>query len=304
MNKFPELSKFKAMIFLKYKLLQVLHSIKHYFLGIILLLVFGTGCDQTITPITPKGTEYSVYGPLRIGEAPNFIRVHDTNDLLNAEVTKDLDVNMLFTNMATGESAFLKDSVKIFDDLYTHNYEVEERIEFNNRYKFLWEDGDGFKDSLISQTTKESSLTVFPDTVAECGDYFYATLTDIDLEVGEQIEPEAGVQFSEEWYWSFRYHYYEYEKDAKRLTVGFKLQNILCDIFGCFPPPGVSCSDATDNKIRFRFNHIGYMVGEETSGEINLDSLDSSSSLNRQVILSTYSKEDYVIMDDRIFEEE
>lgn len=284
-----------------------MNSIKYILLGVAFLAVVASSCDQTtITPITPKGTEYSVYGPLWIGDAPNFIRVHDTNKLLNPQETKDLDVDMKFTNMETGESEFLKDRVKVYDDIYTHNFEIEDRIEFDTRYKFLWQDGDGFKDSLISQTTKESFVTVNVDTVDSCNQKFDVEFTNIDLEDGEELKHRIYIQRNGIWSYTRRKASSVYDAENEVLTLSWTPNSIPCliDDPQCrFPNEttlGLACWEWTSYTIRLEYEHIGHMIGRETLDDVDLDSLGGSPFL-QQVVLSTYSGEVDIILADDIF---
>lgn len=270
-----------------------LHS--KYVSGICVILLFflAINCDGTINPITPKGFEYSMYGPLNIHKTPNFIRVYDTNTLLNPEATKELNVNMTFTNLATGEVNLLKDSLVTFDDIYTHNYEIEMPIEYDTRYKLFLEDENGFRDSVITQTTKQTNITVSIDTVDHCDQFFYVELSNIDLDAGERLDHEVGIEIADTWYWTHRKAYYSYSSESNILTLGWSPNSVLCLINKCLDPFQKfqdACRNYSSNKIRFRFTHIGYMIGEETLEDIDLDSLGGSPH-NQQIVLSKYGWE-------------
>lgn len=267
---------------------------------VFLIVIFSVaGCEQTINPISPRGTEYSVYGPLNIEESPNYIRVHDTNTLLSPEDTRQLDVNMILTNLDTGKSELMTDSTVQFEHIITHNYRADQSIEYDTRYKVFWEDGDGYQDSLITQTTKQSDMTTFKDTVF-CEEQFFVELTNIDLEAGERLDTEVGINVGGRWWWTFRQSFYSYNSEEKTLVLGWSPAQvsrlIFCGITCNNPPP--ACSDFTRDRVRFKFHHIGYMEERETPEDLDLDD-QSGLPEQQQVVLSRYGEEtSFIIAED------
>jgi hypothetical protein len=244
-----------------------------------------------------KGKAYSIYGPLDIQKTPNYIRIHDTNDLLNPDLTKDLGVHVTMTNLNTGVSQLLNDEVRIFDSLYTHNFEIPDSIEYDTKYKFLLEDEDGYRDSLISVTTKETELTIIQDSVS-CGELFMLRFTDIDLDAGERIQTEVGIKVGVAWMYTKRpANLQDYNSATNTLILGWSPNYVSELIYGPFD--WVSCRTFSSDKIRFSFTHIGYM--EEASfnspNEIEFDQLYTPN----QVVLSKYMGDTEVTIDSSVF---
>lgn len=263
---------------------------------LLIVIVSIAGCEQTINPLLPKETEYTVYGPLNIEQTPNHIRVHDTNALLSPEDTRELDVNMTLTNLKTGESELMTDSTVQFEHIFTHNYRADQSIEYDTRYKVFWEDGGGFRDSLITQTTKQSVMTTYPDTVF-CDQQFNVKLTNIDLEAGERLDTEVGINVKGRWLWTSKKGFYSYNSEENVLELGWRPYEvsrlIFCGIV-CRPSPP-DCPEFTSDRVRFKFHHIGYMEERETPEEYSPSGLPEQ----RQIVLSRYGEEaSFVIKED------
>ncbi|MAL18795.1 MAG: hypothetical protein CL670_07145 [Balneola sp.] len=262
-----------------------------------LLLVILSACDTSIQPIVDKGKAYSIYGPLDIQKTPNYIRVHDTNDLLNPDLTKDLGVQVTMTNLNTGASQLLKDEVKVFDSLYTHNFEIPDSLEYDTRYKFSLEDEDGYRDSVISVTTKETELTVIQDSVS-CGELFMLRFTNVDLNAGERIETEVGIKVGVAWMYTKRpANFRQYNSATNTLTMGWSPNYVSELIFGPFD--WVTCSTFSSDKIKFSFTHVGYMeeVQPNAPNELEFDQLYTPN----QVVLSKYKGSTEVTIDSTVF---
>jgi hypothetical protein len=263
-----------------------------------LLLMFSicSGCDVAIVPITDGDTAYSVYGTLDLQSTPNYIRIHDTGALLNPESTRELDMHVVFTNLSTMESHLLRDSVVMFENVYTHNFVVETPVEFDTRYKLVLEDADGFLDSLVTVTTRESQVTVQPEMVDSCQQYFFIEMTDIDLDAGQRLDIEIGVNAGNVWHWTTRYDLYEYFPDEKKLVLGWSPDSVSLLIW---PPPAqtpVFCEDYSSNVIRFRFTHIGHVEAGHNGNETGR----SRAGVRNMVVLSRYSGEAEIRMSEEI----
>jgi hypothetical protein len=260
----------------------------------IIALVFIAGitaCDSSIHPIANKGKAYSIYGPLDIQKTPNYIRVHDTNVLLRADETEDLDVEMTLSNLDTGEEKELSKEIVFYNGVYTHNYEIEDSITFDTRYKVEIEDGDGFKDSLISVTTREASTTVPTDSVY-CNEYFKVEINEVALDKGERLEIEVAMRKGKVWEWTNKYQHYFYDSANDAFIVEWSPLEISSYLYG-EPQNGTivfpNCEEYEFKDIRVRFTHIGYMVGEELPAGFQINDTPDSF-LNNQIVLSKYQK--------------
>ena len=263
-------------------------------LSVALVMILGIyACDTSIQPIVNKGKAYSMYGPLNLQASPNYIRVHDTNDLLNPDQTKDLGAQVIMTNLNTGISQLLEEEIRVFDSLYTHNFEIPDSLEYDTRYKFVLEDRDGYQDSVISVTTKKTDLSIIQDTV-KCTQNFLIQLTDVDLDAGERIETLVGIKVGAAWKYTIRPPgFYQYDSDSNTLTMGWTPNYVSILIDGPFD--WTPCGDFSSDKIRFSFTHIGYMEGVPL-GNPNQVSFDQPYA-PKKVILSKYEGSTEITID-------
>jgi hypothetical protein len=254
-----------------------------------LLIISLSSCNHSIKPIADQSPGYSMYGALNIGESPNFIRVHDNSFLLTPEATRDLNITMFITDLNTNITSQLSDSVVVFDSLYTHNFLYDSQITFNNRYKVLLEDEFGYRDSLISVTPSQTEFTL-STTEVECDQRFYVDLTNIDLNAGEQLIAEAGIELSNTWYWTARESVRDYDSENNILTVGWSPEEVSADIFTGGFGPGPGCDEFSSDFVRFRFTHIGYMEGGKTNSDPLFDP-DEGIQIQRKIVLGINSEE-------------
>jgi len=251
-----------------------------------------SGCDSPIEPIADKGKAYSIYGPLNMLDTPNYIRVHDTNDLLNTIATKDLGADITLTNLNTGASQLLEDEFRVFDSLYTHNFRIQDSLEYDTRYKFSLEDEDGFRDSLITVTPKKSSVSLSKDLV-HCDEVFQVRFTNIDLEAGEELEIEVGMQLGTQWFWTQRNSNIEYDPETEVLEARWTPIGVSATLFGelqggilAYP----QCVEFDNPKIRVRYTHLGFI--EDIGDSIAQDIQDQEGQTYfRKIVLSYYSGE-------------
>ncbi|MDX1592033.1 MAG: hypothetical protein R3283_08720 [Balneolaceae bacterium] len=258
-----------------------------------LLCIFSLSlisCDSTIRPISDQDPSYSIYGTLNIGETPNYIRVHDNSSFLTPESTLELDATIFITNLNTNFTTQLRDSVVVFESIYTHNFIYDSQITHGNRYKVLLESESGYRDSLVSITPARTELTLSRDAV-ECDQLFTVELTNIDLNAGEQLIAEAGIELSNTWYWTNREFVRSYDSENNTLIVGWSPAEVSREIFaGGFGSQFPFCNQFTSDVVRFRYMHIGYMEGGKTNADPLYDP-DEGIQLYRKVVLGRYGGE-------------
>ncbi|WP_421774026.1 hypothetical protein [Gracilimonas sp.] len=255
---------------------------------LLLLLISSLSCDTSIVPITGGDQQYSIYGPLNIAESPNYIRVHNSKAVLNADATLPLNVTMEITNLNSGFSEMLDDRLVQFRGIYTHNFRIDMPIEFDTRYRVDLEDLEtGITSSLTSVTTKQSEITILEDSVG-CNTPFRIQLSNIDLEAGERLDTEVAVKIGDDWRWTPRSVNRVYDDEAKTLTLSWTPNEISSYIMG--PLDFLECCEFTSKKIQFRFTHIGYVEGNEDASLPDSSELDWRLA-NKQIVLSKYSDE-------------
>ncbi|MBO6585819.1 MAG: hypothetical protein JJ953_06910 [Gracilimonas sp.] len=260
-----------------------------HLLGAFSMLLFGClsqGCESSIDPITQEDRTYSIYGPLNIFQTPNYIRVHDNKAPLSEEGTLPLDVEMTFTNLSTGETEVLEDSIVAFDNVYTHNFQINMPVQFDERYRISMQDEKGVSYDITSVTTKQTDLTVLKDSVT-CISPFRIRLTNIDLAAGERLDAEVAIKVGQQWLWTPREMARVHDEDLENLTLSWTPYSISEFVFGPFD--AISCNGFSSEKIRFRFTHVGYVEGDEQSNEGDENLIQPAP--DKQIVLSKYSGE-------------
>ncbi|MGN8226341.1 hypothetical protein [Gracilimonas sp. BCB1] len=223
---------------------------------------------------------------MNINEAPNYIRVHDNKALLSEESTYPLDVEMTFTNLSSGEMEVLEDSMVEFDNVYTHNFEINMPVQFDQRYRISMQDEKGVSYDITSVTTKETALTVLKDSVT-CISPFRIRLTNIDLEAGERLDAEVAIKVGQQWLWTPREMGRVHDEDTENLILSWTPYSISEFVFGPFD--ALYCDEFSSEKVRFRFTHIGYIEGDEQSDERDENRIQPAP--DKQIVLSKYSGE-------------
>jgi hypothetical protein len=257
-------------------------------------------CSEPIDPFSEKDSNYSFYGPLYLETSPSYVRVHDTRSPLNAESTRELDVALQMKDLSTGEISTLEDSVKLFNEIYTHNFEIARNLNYDNRYRFRLEDAFGFIKEFTSVTTRRTEITILKD-VAKCEEPLEIELINLDLTSGEEIRAEAAVNVNNQWFWSKRRPdqiFFENSGDGKgeRLNIIWTPNSISRAIFGDFSYP--TCDEFTSYIIRFRVTHIGYVEKVSDDGRV----LDQLLDVDPIRVVSTYSVEGEFRMDPSVFQ--
>lgn len=256
---------------------------------ILLTLALVSGCDSTLDPIKERADSYSIYGVLDLQTTPNFIRVNDNNALLTPESTKELDVEILVRDMTENSTRSLRDSVVLFDSVYTHNFIYDEPIRFNARYLITLENNTGYRDSLISIVPAETGLTLSNREVF-CEQPFSVELSNIDLDAGEKVIAEAGLELRGKWHWARAVLGGSYNPDENTLSFGWTPYGISYSLFSSPISDPPYCDELSKDFVRLRFTHIGFMEGGKALGESFIEP-DGDFSLARKVVLSKYVAE-------------
>lgn len=126
------------------------------------LMLLAGGCDNSMNPLNEKKGIYSIYGYLDILDEVNYIRVKDMNIPLVADTTETIDATVTLTNMETGESQVLQDSVVQFDSVMTHNFRTTMDIRPRTTYRVEVEGSDGRSVSATATTPGIAQTNVAP----------------------------------------------------------------------------------------------------------------------------------------------
>ena len=143
-------------------LFMMINSSRHYYLfGLLCLMIyFATGCENTFDPFNEDEGYYSIFGDLDLHADTNFVRVRDLNTPLNEDTTAQIDATVTLTNLDTGTSEVLTDSLITFEGVSTHNFYTGTEIKEANEYKIQVDGPDGKSVSMNAVTPYDSDITI------------------------------------------------------------------------------------------------------------------------------------------------
>jgi hypothetical protein len=269
---------------------------------LLLLLLFFANCEESINPLQQENNNYAIMGPLYLDDQPSYIRVHDTRASLNAQSTRTLNITLKMTDLSSGSTTILQDSIKQFNEIFTHNFVIKTPIKYNNRYRFTLEDEAGVTRSFTSVTTKRANLAITKD-LAKCEEPLEIELSNLDLTAGEMIREEVGIQFNDQWYWESipadRVFLDEGEEN-ERLRLSW-IPNAITETFQSgytYHNYAASCDELSSEIIQFRITHIGYMEDEEVDEAPENPDLD----VDPVNVKSTYTIEGQFRIDPAVFD--
>lgn len=268
--------------------------------SVVILVVLG--CESSVEPIANTGKEYSIYGSLDIDANSNYIRVYDTKKLLTPEDTKELNVNVIFTDLSNGDSYLLEDEVIKFENIYTHNYIIESPLDFDTRYKITVEDEDGFRDSLITRSPKKAEIVRVPgEPISVCSDRFRVEVRNIRLKYGEDLHYAIGFLYKNQWHWyGGLAPEMSLDENNDVVRLGWSPGGIMTAAFGLDAQHVVDwkCTDMQSGTMRFKYTHVGYME-DNPDAELQIDSTEVP--VDRKVVLIKYEDEFQIDLESPLF---
>lgn len=110
---------------------------------LIVLAGIISGCDTTFDPFIEDKALYSIYGYLGINREVNYIRIKDLDSPLIADSTRKIDAKVTLTNLASGQTQVLQDSVVRFGEIYMHNFRTTMNITSETKYRVQVTRSDG-----------------------------------------------------------------------------------------------------------------------------------------------------------------
>lgn len=130
--------------------------------ALLLLLIVSSGCDNTISPFSREGT-FAIYGVLDLSERRQFIRVKDlTTPLVGPAAAEPLEVRVTLEDVDAGTTWRLRDSVIVFDEVYTHNFWVDLTPRPDTEYRVTVEGADGTVTRATTRTPRPITPTAIP----------------------------------------------------------------------------------------------------------------------------------------------
>lgn len=275
----------------------------------LLFLIAGSfiSCeDKTIDPYEDNEGVFSVYGALDVGKNWNVIRVRNLLEPFNAS-SFPIDATVTFTNLETGASTQLNDTLVYFSENKTHNYILKEDLELDTQYQLTVERSDGVR-SISRVTTpgltiadhQPDSIFVFCETLIE---FTYA-----NVHPPERVQMEVGVSYENDFYWAPMRIVGKIEYDPIRdlMYVKMRPRNLLVEVF---PPPlpddpyfdpyalrpTVSCDEIDNREITIRYIHFDKEWAEGQPIEYAPIDIESGVIENGLGFLGTYRQETFIV---------
>lgn len=270
-------------------------SMKKAGTAVIILVALFTinSCDsRAIDPFENIEGLYSVYGALQIYNSEHYVRVRRLDTPLLADSTSFNGI-VKFTNLETGETTVLQDSIVNFNGNYTHNFRIDELILPEQQYKIEVESPEGEITESIATAPRETSYSLSPDPGDP--DTTLTCRTEIDFQFDNVVEPEfvrmdVGFNHNGRMHWTTlsEVDQLEYSPNADRMTVTMSPHHFLIEVFT--PPlpddisidlknlnPTVSCGQLQNRQVYIRYYHFGIEWDQALpiwSGNIDIESED------------------------------
>ena len=237
------------------------------FLGGILL-----SCDdRTINPYEENQGVFSVYGALDMDEERHVIRVRNLLEPFQSDSTFPIDATVTFTNLLSGESTELRDSVIYFLENKVHNYMLPENLTPDTNYQITVQRSDGAKSQSTVRTPGLTEIKFHPKDSPNETTFFCETPIVFlyrNVHPPEYIRMEVGVLYQNEVHWAqigiVSTLRYDPVLDAYRVLLSTR--NLLVEIFPPILPddiyfdpyllmPTVSCDEIDERVITIRYTH-------------------------------------------------
>lgn len=121
------------------------------------------GCgDRLINPFEDENGLYSIYGSLSLSDSVHYIRVRKLDVPLLADSTVSHDATVTFTDLETGESSVLQDTIVNFEGNFTSNFRLNQILQHDRQYEIVVQRSDGNRARSIVSTPKVTELEMIP----------------------------------------------------------------------------------------------------------------------------------------------
>jgi hypothetical protein len=121
-------------------------------IGLFILAVYLTACDNSFDPTDRDNGTYSVHGMLDLMKKSNYIRVRNMNAPFTLEATEDLEATVTLQNLESGEITQLQSFVREYRGVYLHTFSYDEKAIPDTGYLLTVEGSDGFQTQLETVT--------------------------------------------------------------------------------------------------------------------------------------------------------
>lgn len=246
--------------------------IKFIYLGLFMCVTLITCSESVNTTVDRTSDFYSLYGTLRISDSNNSVRIHDNRLPITDISTKNLSLNVTLTNTKTNQTELLKDSVVIFEEIYTHNFIVRNPIEFDTQYLLKLEDEEGYRDSIRVQAPREAQSSLFLPEYRCDHLNMEVTIDPLNYSAGEFVEFELEFEYDRRKFKTSRYTNRETEGD--QVTLFFNIDDAINSGLSKSWSERVSCQEYKINKYTLFYTYFGKelepikYVTEQEDGEL------------------------------------
>lgn len=244
------------------------------FLFLIVFGVLSISCDdRTINAYEDQKGIFSVYGALDVDDNLHKIRVRNLLEPFQSDSSYPIDATVTFTNLSSGESIELQDTVIFFSENKVHNYRLYGSLELDTKYQLTVERSDGITAQSMA-TTPGLTVPVFhPKDSPNDTLIFCETPLDIYFKNApppEYLRVDVGVQYQTDTHWAKMeiVGNLRYDTVLDAYYVLMAPRNLLVEVFPPILPdnpyfdryllqPTVSCDEIDERVITMRYTHFG-----------------------------------------------
>lgn len=248
--------------------------------------LFSSCIERNIDPFEENASNYSIYGAMNMSDSIHYIRINNVRTHVRAESKRNFDGIVTFQDLDSGQSLQLKDTTKDFSGYFTHNFILEESLEFSHSYQLTVEGTEGNHASSTVHTPGITSVSIIPNEGADCEQQIEFTFENIYYP--EHVRMEVGFERNHKIQWSEigLVAQLEHRREYNEMRVSMSPRNLMVEVFppDPFPSaqnprnilPAIQCnSDNLSSEIvHMRYTHYGPEWDIFSSGYFPVDPLE------------------------------
>lgn len=222
--------------------------------GLTLLL----GCETSIEPIDKEAGLFSIYGYLTLTENRHYVRIRNLKDPIFDDSAAGVNATVTLENLETGTRDVLDDSIVVFQDVQTHNFESDLDVQPSDRYRITVERSDGESTQATATMPPFTTIEDTPSGAVECTEHMRLNFTNVPE--SRLLRIRAGIRWRSQWHWT------QVEKarveDSATPTTVFAPTTIIRKIVPeriliSLGPPSEYCDILGKKQIRVAHTHFG-----------------------------------------------
>lgn len=218
------------------------------------------GCENRLDPVVGDAG-FTIHGFVNVSAERQFVRVRDMNSPLTPEATRTLEATVFLEEVATGDRIRLRDSVVVFQDVYTHNFRGRMDVRPDAEYRVVVEGPDGATTTATARTPKLTAVDRVPAS-GHCLTPFviwFRDVTEINL-----LRASVGFKAKGQTFWFEQQpRFGPTESGETEVHVNFQAEEILANEIESQDDPGTRflleprCWALNDNRILIAYTHLG-----------------------------------------------